>query len=103
MSKNPVLHHEQGDSSSRQATDPKGGVLAVQESYSGPLPSSNYLADFEKVKPGLADTIVSMAIKEQDHRHKIETKQTNFSGTGVWLGLYFGGIGLFSSIWTVPG
>lgn len=53
-------------------THEESQFLAVRQSYSGPLPSPDHLAGFDKVRPGLADTIISMATGEQDHRHRIE-------------------------------
>jgi uncharacterized membrane protein len=45
--------------------------------YSGPIPSAQELQRYEQVQPGLADRIVSMAEKEQGHRHTIETTTMN--------------------------
>lgn len=43
--------------------------------YSGPLPPSSELANYEKIKPGLADRIVHMAENEQSHRHALEAQE----------------------------
>ncbi len=43
-----------------------------QEVFEGPIPHPKLLQQYEEVDPGLANTIVNMAIKEQEHRHEIE-------------------------------
>ena len=40
--------------------------------YSGPLPPAEALLRYEQVHPGLAERIVSMAEREQKHRHRVE-------------------------------
>jgi uncharacterized membrane protein len=45
------------------------------EHQSGPLPPARQLADYDSVLPGLADRIVRMAEREQQHRHLIEEAQ----------------------------
>lgn len=41
----------------------------VSKSHSGPIPSAEELEQLERVTPGLADRVVVMAEKEQNHRH----------------------------------
>jgi uncharacterized membrane protein len=41
----------------------------VSKSHSGPIPSAEELGALETVLPGLADRVVSMAEREQSHRH----------------------------------
>jgi uncharacterized membrane protein len=41
--------------------------------FSGPLPPPESLAEYEQISPGFADRIVTMAEKEQIHRHESET------------------------------
>jgi uncharacterized membrane protein len=45
------------------------GVVAQEMSYSGPVPPSSELRAHEEILPGAADRIITMAEKEQDHRH----------------------------------
>lgn len=46
--------------------------LQVTRAMSGPLPSPELLAQYDQVMPGLAERIVSMAEREQVHRHTID-------------------------------
>ena len=66
------------------------GSLTVQQVHQGPLPSPNDLARYEKVMPGLGDTIVSMATSEQAHRHKMETLAVKSFSVGPWLAFVLG-------------
>lgn len=44
----------------------------IAEAFAGPLPSPADLAAYERVSPGLANTIADLAKEEQKHRHKCE-------------------------------
>ena len=46
-----------------------GQIVAMGGSFSGPLPPPSVLEKYEQILPGLADRIVSMAEKEETHRH----------------------------------
>ena len=46
------------------------------QQWSGPVPSPDALAKYEEVVPGSAQTIISMAVKEQEHRHKMDDKDS---------------------------
>lgn len=56
--------------------DPSGEITevvrTVAQEYSGPLPPPRMLEHYDSVQPGFADRIVSMAEKEQSHRHNLE-------------------------------
>lgn len=45
-------------------------MIRMEERHSGPLPSPKQLRLYEECQPGLAERIVSMAEREQAHRHK---------------------------------
>lgn len=45
-------------------------IIKSEERHSGPLPSPKQLKQYEECHPGLAERIVTMAEKEQAHRHK---------------------------------
>ncbi|HGS5470506.1 TPA: DUF2335 domain-containing protein [Vibrio diabolicus] len=47
---------------------------AISQQYSGPLPPPSMLEGYERVKYGFAERIVSMAEREQEHRHQLETR-----------------------------
>ena len=51
---------------------------------SGPLPSPNILAEYDRQVPGAADRIIYMAEKEQQHRHEQESRvnEANINALG---------------------
>jgi uncharacterized membrane protein len=44
----------------------------VAMSYSGPLPTAQQFAEYERTLPGAANRILALAEKEAEHRHKNE-------------------------------
>jgi uncharacterized membrane protein len=66
-------------------------VHNIQEVYSGPLPHPGHLEQFERVLPGSAERILSLAEKEQAHRHKWEQRELRSSVLTERIGL-IGGI-----------
>ncbi len=50
---------------------------AISQRYSGPLPPPKMLHAYETITEGFAERILSMAEKEQDHRHTIENTAVN--------------------------
>lgn len=67
----------------------KAAQIAVQfaaAQYSGPLPLPQHYAEYEKILPGAADRILSMAEKEQNHRHSREKKVNNYPYWGLAVG-----------------
>lgn len=49
-------------------------MLAVNhQEFSGPLPHPAMLHEYNQIVPGFAERIVTMAEKEQEQRHKMET------------------------------
>jgi uncharacterized membrane protein len=46
----------------------------VQTSYSGPLPTSSELANYERIVPGSAERIIRMAESYAGHQQSIESK-----------------------------
>jgi uncharacterized membrane protein len=50
---------------------------AISQRYSGPLPPPKMLHDYEMVTTGFAERIVTMAEKEQGHRHTLENTAVN--------------------------
>lgn len=55
--------------------DEKREIIERVVMYKGPLPPPALLEQYEKVVPGLANQIFEMAIKEQDHQHKMDEFQ----------------------------
>lgn len=55
----------------------RGVLVATHEQvvvHGGPIPCAEELEKYEKVLPGAADRILSMAEKQSDHRQKLESK-----------------------------
>ena len=65
--------------------------LAIQQSFSGPLPPPDLLGQYDAILPGLADRIVKMAEKQESHRHELENRvvkaEINRSYFGMASGL----------------
>lgn len=59
--------------------------------FSGPLPHPDILEHYDRIVPGLADRIVSMAEKQSDHRRKLEgiviSSDTRRANLGLWFAL----------------
>lgn len=53
----------------------------------GPLPPPSILAGYEQVLPGAAERIVSMAEKEQAHRHSFDNKCQKTDSRDSLLGI----------------
>ena len=47
--------------------------------FSGPIPNQESLAKYDQIVPGSAQTIINMAVKEQEHRHQMERNSLNKS------------------------
>ncbi|WP_191117111.1 MULTISPECIES: DUF2335 domain-containing protein [Vibrio harveyi group] len=47
---------------------------AISQQYSGPLPPPSMLEGYDRVQFGFAERIVSMAEREQEHRHQLENR-----------------------------
>ncbi|HDY7993147.1 TPA: DUF2335 domain-containing protein [Vibrio vulnificus] len=47
---------------------------AISQQYSGPLPPPSMLEGYDRVQYGFAERIVSMAEREQAHRHQLENR-----------------------------
>ena len=71
-------------------------------SFKGPIPPPALLKDYDKVKPGLADTIIEMAKDEQDHRHRWESSSLKAHQSdrrlSLWLGAGIAAIGILGAV-----
>ncbi len=54
---------------SRQEAPPQA-LIQKQQTYTGPIPPPSILADFEKICPGMADRIMTLAEKDAEHVRK---------------------------------
>lgn len=50
---------------------------AIHREFSGPMPPGELLAEYENVQKGFANRLLQFTEKEQEHRHKIESKGLN--------------------------
>jgi len=64
-------------------------VIQRRFSHSGPLPSPETLAAYEKVLPGAAERIVRMAETQSSHRHKMESAVILGNVRAQSLGMWF--------------
>ena len=66
-------------------------MIAREEVHIGPIPAPEQLGGYNDVEPGLANRIVTMAEKEQAHRHDMERtwlrREYNADRGGRWAGL----------------
>ena len=47
-------------------------IVAYEESFRGPLPPPQTLAQYEAILPGSAERLMTMAESQAEHRHKVE-------------------------------
>ncbi len=68
------------------------------QSFSGPLPPPNVLAEYSKIIPNGAERIVAMAEKQQDHRQEMESRVVRGNSFDQRLGLILGFIVMMSAV-----
>jgi uncharacterized membrane protein len=68
-----------------QAT-PGAQVVTQQISYSGPLPASGELQNYENVLTGLANRIVAQFEVEGNHRRSMESRYLDTQRVGLFIG-----------------
>ena len=74
----PIQNRRHVAQSSVQQAVPVDQKLIKQEILkftSGPIPDPESLMKYEQIESGLANRIVAMAEKQQEHLHKLETSQ----------------------------
>ena len=59
----------------------KIATIVRSESYSGPLPHPKHIEHFERVLPGSAERILSMA--ERHHEHNISMEKSSFEASKI--------------------
>ena len=69
-------------------------MISVRAQFSGPLPAPETLRQYGEVMPGLDERIVSMAEREQGHRHDLDRSLVRIFSRGQWLGFALGLISL---------
>lgn len=63
-------------------------IVVEARSHSGPLPSPELLAEYDRILPGAAREIMDMAVREQTHRHASETAERRYPYWGMFLGFF---------------
>lgn len=58
--------------------------------FSGPMPPPNILSGYEKILPGAADRILSMAEMQSKHRQSMEKRMIEAEARDGLLGILFG-------------
>lgn len=88
ISKEPVSDIE--IENEKQAEQVKQVVVeAIRSEFSGPMPPPSILSGYEKILPGAADRILSMAEKQSAHRQKMEEKMIKTESRDSLLGVLF--------------
>lgn len=67
MAQNKPAPKKQSEKENRQAV--------IQSAWSGPLPPPSLLGHYDEIIPGSAERILTMAEKEQSHRHELEMSE----------------------------
>jgi len=67
---------ENREGSSESAGERRSYARYSSVSFIGPLPPPELLRGYHEIDPSLADRIVKMAEREQDHRHQMEDNET---------------------------
>ena len=73
-------------------------ALVESATFSGPLPPSSMLSEYNKILPGSAERLLTMTEKEQNHRMSWENKVIKASIKGMNQGQWFGFIIAISAI-----
>ena len=61
-------------SSSKTATPQLTALAKIEASYRGPMPLPSHLEQYERILPGAAERILSLAEKQATHRRELEQR-----------------------------
>lgn len=64
-------------------------VQAIKEEFSGPIPPPDIIEKYERIIPGSADRIMTMAEKQAAHRQAMEKKMIESESRDGLLGIIF--------------
>ena len=64
-------------------------VQAIKEEFSGPIPPPDLIEKYERIIPGSADRIMTMAEKQAAHRQAMEKKMIESESRDGLLGIIF--------------
>jgi len=87
-----VLEGELEEKAERVATRAVeiAAIHIAAEWFAGPLPHPKHLEEYERVLPGSAERVFSMAEREQAHRHGVEDRAMNIEESLGKRGQVFG-------------
>jgi uncharacterized membrane protein len=68
----------------------KPQVQIIQPEFSGPLPPPTILAQYDRIVPGAAERIITMAEEQSRHRRSMESQRVVSDITDARLGLRYG-------------
>lgn len=77
-----------------EAPKAAAAIVASVEMFIGPLPPPQHLQRYDSVVPGAAREIMSMAVREQSHRHKMQRLEMIYP----YFGWFSGTVGLLGCI-----
>lgn len=80
-------------------------IVAAMQQWSGPMPHPDDLAAYDRILPGAADRILTMAEEQASHRRDLErtvvTSGVEQAKRGQQYGLVIAVVGLLVSLWMV--
>jgi uncharacterized membrane protein len=78
-------------SKKKKSLSKQGAALSVtRQSFSGPIPPPQILAQYDQIVPGAAERILKMAETQEVHRHGIEKKVIDSGISNSQRGMIFG-------------
>jgi uncharacterized membrane protein len=81
---NQAIQHQEGKKELAQEV-----IGIVQQSFSGPIPPPNILAEYSKIIPNGAERIMIMAEEQSKHRRELEKKVIETDSRNSFLGVIF--------------
>lgn len=63
----------------------KNLVRVVREESIGPIPTPDFLRQYNEICPGAADRIITMAEKEQQHAHNCDRWSFSLTSRAQWI------------------
>lgn len=73
-SMNEPNSEEEGNADSQQGNSSLSQHISARVEFTGPIPLPETLEQYNRILPSAADRIISMAEREQEHRHKMQEK-----------------------------
>ena len=64
--------------------------ITIVSQYRGPIPPATEMERLERIHPGTADRIITMAENEQKHVHEMQKQMLVINEKTVWRGQVFG-------------